>query len=200
MSFLLFKSITGLIYCQHPLGSLFLATQLLFMSHAVVEVPTLEESGKDELLLSVVISEVPKIKLPYTDTTNFDNSNDSLFMSKKDYEDLNLTETYPYYKNRETTKLVLHGRINFSDSVRGILFKNYMSEYEMESRLITYKRGVYKASCLLAYDEIAESAFRTTSTITDSTITVTSYNYLEDPPKITKETSVITADGDIVGK
>ena len=136
--------------------------------------------------------DVPKKNLPLVDSTNFDNYNhrqgikNDLFFKKiafkKDQSEIeNSRSRY---------------QLDFSERFQSVVISYYLGEHELFTTLIIIGKNDQIIDQLdIAYDEIAESAFRKTSSITQNKIVVEDWNYMTDEPTRTVTTYQISKEG-----
>ena len=144
------------------------------------------DSADKELLQSLPIMEVPLI-----DSTNFDNFErigvpDNGFLKRAG---LKTSEA-------EAKNFRLNYHIPFSTSFATVAITYQSGDHELFTALLTLdnQRKVIDR-LVIAYDEIAESAFRKTSEIQNDIVVVTSANWMEAAPVYEFETYVLQPDG-----
>ncbi|MCA5003698.1 hypothetical protein [Sphingobacterium bovistauri] len=115
-----------------------------------------------------------------TDSTNFDNFKVSIPLKEFEILDLQLksldfpAENYYFRYDISISNKFLTKVITATTEME---MKTYLISYDLENNIID--------NLVIAYDEIAESAFRTLSKIENKTIYITEYNYMtEEPEKI----------------
>lgn len=115
--------------------------------------------------------------------TNFDNFKKLNELSSVEISNLQLKEIEPNF-----THFYFCYNVPFSEDFKTIAI-TMMHEMEMSTYLITYDKNSKKIDRLkVAYDEIAESAFRTESVLRRDLITITNSDYMmHQTPTITTE-------------
>ncbi len=133
------------------------------------------KSTKPDLLATV-----PFKNLPVTDSTSFDNFNGEDKLSGKLVSKLQLKSIDPNFKNFHSRY-----RIVLSTTV-DMMVVTASAEHEMKTFLISYSKEDYQLidKVMIAYDEIAESAFSATGKISKEDVVVKNYNYMGDEPVI----------------
>ncbi len=102
-------------------------------------------------------------ELPYYDSTNFDNISDYQALTQEWIDFLGLKELYPYQLN-EMPETWIRNRFNLSDNYITLIIGFYPNENELFTMLATYTNDYQLIDFeRIAYDEIAESCFRTES-------------------------------------
>ena len=136
------------------------------------------------------------VKKEYKENTDFDNFYDKkgnveyLVITEKDASLLKL-------ENTEDVSIYVQHALGLSSKFTSIIF-SYATENELKTILINYNLTGEKVGTLeVAYDEIAESAFRNTSVISKNNIIMVEQNYFDDPPSYTTNTYKIESDGKI---
>lgn len=133
------------------------------------------------------------VKKAYHENTDFDNFYDkktNVALTKKDMlllqlESMEYGTTYAQYT------------LNLSVKFTTIIF-SYETEMELKTILVNYNsKGEKVATIQVAYDEVAESAFKMTSTISKNNITVVDESYWDYPTSYTTNTYKIKSDGKI---
>lgn len=127
-----------------------------------------------------LLATVPFKKVPVVDSTNFDNFNGKDPLSEKLVSQLQLKSLDPNVKH-----FYAGYRISFTTAV-DLMAVTAPAENEMKTFLVSYAKDDYKVidKVVIAYDEIAESAFSSIGKVSKNEITVTNYNYMTDEPVI----------------
>lgn len=127
-----------------------------------------------------LLATVPFKKVPVIDSTNFDNFNGKDLLSEKLVSKLNLKSLDPNVNHFHARY-----RIAFTTAV-DLMAVTASAENEMKTFLISYSKEDYQLidHVMIAYDEIAESAFSSTGKVSKNEIVVTNYNYMGDEPVI----------------
>lgn len=127
-----------------------------------------------------LLATVPFKKVPVVDSTNFDNFNGKDPLSKELVSQLHLKSLDPNVKH-----FYARYRISFTTAV-DLMAVTAPAENEMKTFLVSYTKEDYKVidKVVIAYDEIAESAFSSIGKVSKNEITVTNYNYMTDEPLI----------------
>lgn len=138
---------------------------------------TIENSRLEE-----IINDMELRKVPFIDSTNFDNFKKNNFLSKHDISVMQLEKIYPeFYINGYNYKSIPSYSISFSEKFHSVVLTTYKGEHEIESTLINYDlNGNLIDFLLISYDEIAEGWSRIESKIEKNKVTVTSTLWLED--------------------
>lgn len=138
---------------------------------------------------------IPTRSFPIVDSTNFDNYKDQDGLENN----LFVNETGFQKKNPDAENIRLRYLLRFSDQYYSTVISYRNGEHEMFTTLInTTKDKKIIDQLPIAYDEIAESAFRKTSTMDQNKIVVEDWNYMNEEP--TKETSTyqISKEGNFI--
>jgi hypothetical protein len=127
-----------------------------------------------------LLATVPFKKVPVVDSTNFDNFNGKDPLSEKLVSQLQLKSLDPNIKH-----FYARYRIAFTTAV-DLMAVTAPAENEMKTFLVSYAKEDYKVidKVVIAYDEIAESAFSSIGKVSKNEITVTNYNYMTEEPVI----------------
>lgn len=120
-------------------------------------------------------------KLPYIETTNFDNFIDSDDYKEFDPSNLKLDKIYPNF-NKENYKAIAKYKIVINThKFHTIVVTIKKGDHEMESILINYNlKGNIIDHQIVAYDEIAESLSRVESRISENRLTVNHIFWAEE--------------------
>lgn len=136
--------------------------------------------------------DVPNKSLPLVDSTNFDNYNhqqgikNDLFFKKIAFK-----KDQPEIENSR-----LRYQLDFSERFQSVVVSYYQGEHELFTTLINIGKNDQIIDQLdIAYDEIAESAFRKTSSIDQNKIVVEDWNYMTDKPTRTVTIYEISKEG-----
>ena len=136
--------------------------------------------------------DVPKKNLPLVDSTNFDNYNhhqgikNDLFFKKIAFKK----------DQSEIENSRLRYQLDFSERFQSVVISYYQGEHELFTTLVIIGKNDQIIDQLdIAYDEIAESAFRKTSSIDQNRIVVEDWNYMTDEPTRTVTTYQISKEG-----
>lgn len=133
------------------------------------------------------------VKGEHKENTNFDNVNRNIKLSKSDVSFFNIVSPEETDFDAVYAEYVL----SLSDNFTTIIF-SYEREMELNTILVNYNlKGEYIGEVLVAYDEVAESAFGTTSIIRKDKIIVVDGNYYDSPPIYTTNTYRIEKSGEI---
>jgi hypothetical protein len=138
-----------------------------------------------------LLATVPFKKVPVIDSTNFDNFNGKEPLSEKLVSQLDLKSLDPHVKHFHARY-----RIAFTTAV-DLMAVTVPAENEMKTFLISYSKEDYHLidQVMIAYDEIAESAFSSVGKVTKNEIIVTNYNYMGDEPVIETQKYLIEHSG-----
>jgi len=133
------------------------------------------------------------VKRGHKENTSFDNVNRNIKLSKSDIS------LFGIISPEETDFDAVYAQyvLNLSDNFTTIIF-SYEREMELNTILVNYNlKGEYIDEVLVAFDEVAESAFSTTSIIKKDKIIVVDGNYYDNPPVYTTNTYSIEKSGEI---
>ena len=136
--------------------------------------------------------DLPNKSFPLIDSTNFDNYNhqqgikNNLFLKKIQFK-----RDQPEIENSR-----LRYQVHFSEKFQSVVISYYQGEHELFTTLVNIGEHDQIIDQLdIAYDEIAESAFRKTSSINQNKIVVEDWNYMNDEPIKTITTYQISKEG-----
>lgn len=136
----------------------------------------------DELIEDKSFQSFPKIptrSFPIVDSTNFDNYKDQDGIK----DDLFIEQIEFQKNNPDAENIRLRYRINYSDHYYSAVISYRKGEHELFTTLVNIKENKRIIDQLdIAYDEIAESAFRKTSSIDHNKIVVEDWNYFSEEP------------------
>lgn len=122
---------------------------------------------------------IPTRSFPIVDSTNFDNYKDQdgiiddSFIEKKQFQN----------NKPEAENIRLRYRLNYSKNYYSVVISYRSGEHELFTTLVTIdetKKIIDELN--IAYDEIAESAFRKTSSMDQTKIVVEDWNYFSEEP------------------
>lgn len=117
----------------------------------------------DTMKIINFINQVKKQKIPYYDSTNFDNVMTTEFLTDDFIHFLALKQIFPYEMTR-VESIWIRNKITLSDTFISLIFGFYLNEHELYTTLVTYTKGFNLIDYQrIAYDEIAESCNRTES-------------------------------------
>ncbi|MGN5954473.1 hypothetical protein ACP6L2_07645 [Sphingobacterium lactis] len=124
------------------------------------------------------LEELSLKEFPFVDSTNFDNDDnqgikdaDLLKRIRFDVEDVNLKQVRLRYK------------LNYSPNYYSVVLTYPLGEHELITTLFNInKRGKILDFLDIAYDEIAESAFRKESLLKKNEVILTDWNYMSEEP------------------
>lgn len=124
------------------------------------------------------LEELSLKEFPFVDSTNFENDDnrgikdaDLLRRIHFDVEDVNLKQVRLRYK------------LNYSPNYYSIVLTYPLGEHELITTLFNInKRGKILDFLDIAYDEIAESAFRKESLLKKNEVILTDWNYMSEEP------------------
>lgn len=133
-------------------------------------------------------------KFPLTDSTNFDNFFSDKFLNQRQ---LDLIQSKKI--TDESENLVVNYRLNLSKNFKTFVFTYNKGEMELFTTLVNYDNDYKFISKLdIAYDETAESWFRTESEISNKEIIVNKISYTEEAAQSTKTSYKIQKNGMII--
>ena len=136
--------------------------------------------------------DLPNKSFPLIDSTNFDNYNRNLGI-KNDlfFKKIQFRKDQPEIQNSR-----LRYQLHFSEKFQSVVISYYQGEHELFTTLVNIGENDQIIDQLdIAYDEIAESAFRKTSSINQNKIVVEDWNYINDEPIKTITTYQISQEG-----
>ncbi|MDW7692228.1 hypothetical protein R9C00_14195 [Flammeovirgaceae bacterium SG7u.111] len=139
--------------------------------------------------------------LPYTDSTNFDNSTEGPFLSDELFTDLSLQKILPYEMNT-LREIWIRNRLELSADFHTVVVSFMPSEHELFTTLVSYNKDMELIDFLhIAYDEIAESCARSSSYIEGNMIDVYNINFCRDEASVSDTTTytLIPSSGEFVG-
>lgn len=145
-----------------------------------------------------IFKDFPKIPVrnfPVLDSTNFDNyqvedgiKNDTFFKKIRFL-----------LQNNDAENIVLNYSLNYSKGFRSYVISYYRGEHEIVTKLLNVDQNYQILDELeIAYDEIAESAFRKSSTLKAHEIVVEEWNYMSAPPIKNIENYQISKEGKFI--
>lgn len=138
------------------------------------------------------VPDLPNKSLPLIDSTNFDNYNHNLGI-KNDlfFKKIQFKKNQPEIQNCR-----LRYKVHFSEKFQSVVISYYQGEHELFTTLVNIGENNQIIDLLdIAYDEIAESAFRKKSSITQNKIVVEDWDYMNDEPIKTITTYQISKEG-----
>lgn len=136
-----------------------------------------EELIEDESFQS--FPKIPTKSFPIVDSTNFDNYKDQDGIK----DDLFIQQIEFQKNNPDAENIRLRYRINSSDHYYSAVISYRKGEHELFTTLVNIKENKKIIDQLdIAYDEIAESAFRKTSSMNQNKITIEDWNYFSEEP------------------
>ncbi|WP_373710001.1 hypothetical protein [Kaistella sp.] len=150
---------------------------------------------KEKNILNTINNQFPDVSyksLPMADSTNFDNYNHQQGI-KNDifFKKIAFKKDQPEVENSR-----LRYQLDFSERFQSVVISYYQGEHELFTTLIIIGKNDQIIDQLdIAYDEIAESAFRKTSSIDQNRIIVEDWNYMTDEPTKTVTAYQISKEG-----
>ena len=154
-------------------------------------VTAIQENNTDKRINNHFL-DLPNKNWPLVDSTNFDNYNhqqgikNDLFFKKIQFK-----KDQPEIENSR-----LRYQVHFSEKFQSVVISYYQGEHELFTTLINIDKNDQIIDQLdIAYDEIAESGFRKTSSINQNKIVVEDWNYMNDEPIKTITTYQISKEG-----
>ncbi|QQT25592.1 hypothetical protein [Sphingobacterium spiritivorum] len=125
---------------------------------------------------------IPVKQLPFTDSTNFDNYKPVTKQNPELLKKLNLEKAIA-----DATDFNINYSLPLSNNFQTVVITYHKGEMELCTSMLTVDKNTKIIDILpVAYDEVAESAFRKISVIEKDKITVDDWNYMQEEP--TKET------------
>lgn len=138
-----------------------------------------------------LLATLPVRDFPITDSTNFDNFKTSGMPDKGFLKRINFKTIHT-----DAKKFKLNYKIPYAENFTSIVVGYQSGDHELFALLITLNKESEIIDMLeIAYDEIAESAFRKTSKIEKDKIVVTSWNWMGEEPVAETETYILQNDG-----
>lgn len=173
----------------------------LWLQYSVCQTNPNDKFNKDLKSEYTFLKAYETKQVPYTDSTNFDNYKPNKFLSSDQCKLLNLDQIITKDQMEYgQTKVGINYILNISEKYNTIVVFIYYSEMELSSIMINYNDEYniidYKT---IAMDEIAESLFRTESTIEKNHITITNYKFFNETIE-EKELIEIKEDGALLSK
>lgn len=136
-------------------------------------------------------------EIPYTDSTNFNNYE----YSKKNNTEPLLQQISKKLNKKDLVNLAIRYQLPLSSNFSSIVVTYNVGDHELFTTLINIdKSGTIIDHLDIAYDEIAESAFSSSSVINTNVIETTNWNYMEEIPSSEKETFSISTEGKFIKK
>ena len=175
--------------CQEKLSknqSFFKETNIVKDTLAVIKEKNIDDPIHNQF------PDLPNKNLPLIDSTNFDNYNRNLGI-KNDFffKKIEFKRDHP-----EIEKSRLRYQVHFSEKFQSVVISYYQGEHELFTTLVNIDENDQIIDQLeIAYDEIAESAFRKTSSIDQNKIAVEDWNYMNAEPIKTITTYQISQEG-----
>jgi hypothetical protein len=140
-----------------------------------------------------IVNSFPLKSIPVVDSTNFDNVERLSVLKNDDLKELKLDKLFS-----DGSNFKINSRYNLSPDYKTISVTFNKGEMEVFTELLNFtNQGELIDHTEIAYDEIAESAFRKWSEISKDKIILTDTNYLEEPAKIEKHQFKILPTGKI---
>ena len=136
--------------------------------------------------------DLPNKSFPLVDSTNFDNYNQQIGI-KNDlfFKKIQFKKDQPEIENSR-----LRYQVHFSEKFQSVVISYYQGEHELLTTLVNLDENDQIIDQLdIAYDEIAESAFRKMSSITQNKIVVEDWNHMNAEPIKTITTYQISQEG-----
>ena len=160
--------------------------------NSVVEIAKPEENqSKNDFSF---LDKLPEAPLPKTDSTNFDNFDKKEFLTKKELSLLNFDKVI--LDNIAVENVVANYKLKISDQFKTYVFVYNKGEMEQFSILANYDNDFnFIDSAVIAYDEIAESFFRTISKISKEKIVTTEFDYTQEAETSKTRTYTIEKNG-----
>lgn len=138
-----------------------------------------------------LLATLPVRHFPITDSTNFDNF-EKYGMPDKGF--LNRIKFKPEHTDARNFRL--NYKIPFSEKFTAAVVTYQSGDHELFTLLITLSpKNKIIDRLEIAYDEVAESAFRKTSKIEKDKIVVTSSNWMNEEPIFETETYILQSNG-----
>ena len=140
-----------------------------------------------------ILGRLPVKHFPIEDSTSFDNFEKSGIADKGFLKQIKFDP-----RRKDATNFRLNYKIPFSENFTSVVFTYQCGEHELLTTLITINKE-YKIldQLVIAYDEVAESAFGKTSKIENGKIVVTSSNWMmSEEPVFESETYILENNGE----
>ena len=142
------------------------------------------------------LDDVPEFGLPKIDSTNFDNYDKKEFLSRKELSLLHFDKVIP--DNNSVENVTVNYKLKISDQFKTYVFVYKKGEMEQFSVLVNYDKDFnFIDATIIAYDEIAESFFRTLSKISKEKIITTEFDYTQEAESSKTTTFEILNNGEI---
>ena len=137
----------------------------------------------DSISFSEIIEGISEKSLPLIDDTNFDTFIDGYYSDRVNKQRLKLEELYPNFSKEGYYYLPIDiYQLKLSENFFTVVLTIKKGDHEMESTLVNYDlTGNIIDHQVIAYDEIAESMFRTESKVFDSSIVIHQVVWEEEP-------------------
>ncbi|MDN3706970.1 hypothetical protein QW060_07460 [Myroides ceti] len=140
---------------------------------------------------NILFKDIPVKQFPVIDSTNFDNFSNSSKIVSDVFEKLNMQQTFKEAENFRANYL-----LPFSDKFTSVVITYKKGEFELFTTLVTVNNDNKIIDTLtIAYDEIAESSFRTTSTLNKSNIIIDDWNYMGEETVKESKKYILGSDG-----
>lgn len=162
--------------------------------NSVVEIAKLGENQlKNDFSF---LDKVPEVALPKIDSTNFDNFDKKEFLTTKELSLLNFDKVI--LDTNSVENVAIHYKLKISDQFKTYVFVYNKGKMEQFSILVNYDNDFnFIDSAIIAYDEIAESFFRTTSKIMKDKIMTSEFDYTQEAETLKTTTFEILKNGKI---
>ncbi len=149
----------------------------------IIQVNTSEET----------LGNLKTLKLPVTDSTNFDNYRQLNRISDKEILKLGLRNL-----DSNAEEFFSNYKVSISDSFKSIVITT-KTEFEMKTFLVNINSDSQIIDKLqISYDEIAESAFTSVGKITKNKIVIENYNFMSEVPDKNIEVYYIDKSGKFI--
>lgn len=137
------------------------------------------------------LAALPVRHFPIIDSTSFDN------FKKSGIPDNGFLKRIKFKpEHTDTTNFSLNYKIPFAENFTALVVTYQSGDNELFTTLITVSKGNKIIDRLdVAYDEVAESAFRKTSKIEKDNIVITAENWMSEEPIFETKTYILQADG-----
>lgn len=143
--------------------------------------------------IELILNKFPFKKIPAVDSTNFYYVSHLKPLADADVQKLGLNTLF-----EDGSQFQINSRYELQPDFKTITVTFHKGEMEITTQLLNFdKQGRMIDHVEIAYDEIAESAFRKSSHISKDKIVLTDENYLVDPAKIQEFTYKILPSGKI---
>lgn len=120
-------------------------------------------------------------KVPFTDSTNFDNFTIKKTLTKEQMKLLKLDKNIRKGQFANVKEFILNYRLNLFPNIKTLVLSYYLGENELYTILVNYDENYEPIDFKqIAYDEIAEGCLKTIAKIYPTKLDITEINYCSD--------------------